>query len=330
LIRLVNLPEDFEFLNAPWKDAMQAPEPAGQNPPNPGIERLTRLMRKRLKKFITLVPELMLGEEPAAVHDARVSSRRLQQGLAALFPKPRPGKVRRVRKTLRWLRRLLGEWRDCDVELELVAQEHRRTRSPVKRQAWKLVQDHLLEKREHLMAQAREKLLKYDLKDFAGNVQKLLDRPPPNENWEALRTHWHAAVDTAWTQWYAALAQAQETRSAGDIHQFRIATKRLRYRVELAHEMGDKEIAPLLDELKQLQDTVGLWHDRQELYGVMAEAMSRPQLLLGESRKVRLLLSEIEKDRLRQRRALDEILRLASEGPARKQPGGSAGESSEG
>jgi CHAD domain-containing protein len=200
----------------------------------------------------------------------------------------------------------------------------------MKRQAWKLVQDYLLEKRERQMALARQKLPKYDLAGLAGNMQGLLDRPPPNENWEAWRTHWHVTMDTGWAQWYASLAQAQETRGAGDIHQFRIATKRLRYRVELAHEMGAKDIALCLDELKQLQDAVGLWHDRQDLYEVMAEAMSSPELLLSESGKVRLLLSEMEKDRLHQRRAVDEIFRLASQGPARKQPGGPPGESSEG
>jgi len=305
---------------------MPTAEPTGQNSPCPSIERLARSMRKSLKKFISRVPELMFGEDPAAVHDVRVSSRRLQQGLAVLFPKPRPVKVRRLRKTLRRIRALLADWRGCDVMSNLVALEERRAEGPAEREAWQLVRDYLGEKRERQVARAREKLVKYDLDDFARRARKLLDRPTQNEDREAWKTHWQVAMDKAWTQWHAALTQAQQTRNASDIHQFRIVTKRLRYRIELAHELGDKDKATLIHELKQLQDATGLWHDRQDIYEVMAEAVARPELLLAEPGKVRLLLSELEKDRLQQRQVLDEIFRMASAVPSWKRLKSSSGE----
>jgi CHAD domain len=73
---------------------------------------LARLLRKRVKKFVALAPEVRADANPKTVHDVRVWSRRLQQAVSAFFPKPRSGKVRRLRRTPRRIRRVLGEWRN--------------------------------------------------------------------------------------------------------------------------------------------------------------------------------------------------------------------------
>ena len=93
---------------------------------------LARLLRKRVKKFVALAPEVGTDANPKTVHDVRVWSRRLQQAVTAFFPKPRSGKVRRLRRTPRRVRRMLGEWRNCDVLLEMIARRQRRTRSELK------------------------------------------------------------------------------------------------------------------------------------------------------------------------------------------------------
>ena len=59
---------------------------------------LTRLLRKRLERYVSIMPVVLVGDDPDAVHDVRVWSRRLQQSLVALFPKPRSGKVRKLRR----------------------------------------------------------------------------------------------------------------------------------------------------------------------------------------------------------------------------------------
>ena len=71
-----------------------------------------RLLRKRVKKFVALVPAVLTAKDPEVVHDARVAGRRLQQAVSAFFPKPRSGKARQLRRTARRVRRALGDWRD--------------------------------------------------------------------------------------------------------------------------------------------------------------------------------------------------------------------------
>lgn len=291
----------------------------GEAPQTGDYQALVRLLRKRLEKYISLMAEVLAGDDPEAVHDVRVWSRRLQQSLVALFPKPRPGKVRRLRRTLRRVRRTVGDWRNCDVVLKLVSKEQRRTRSQAKRKAWELVRGSLLRQRSNQVARARKKLQRQDLADFAGRMEKLIGRPGSDENTETLMMRLRSGIEAAWNKWQSSLVQAMNTHEAGDIHSLRIATKVLRYRIELLHHLGDANTEPLLNWLKELQEALGIWHDRQVLYQAMAEALAQPEFLLQEPDAARIMLTEMEKDRLRQDPVTNETLRLAAEHPGRKQ-----------
>ena len=291
----------------------QAPEALAETPVALDARRsLTRLVRKRLKKFVALAPQVRAGGNPKIIHDARVWSRRLQQAIDALFPKPRSAKVRRLRRTPRRIRRALGEWRNCDVLLELVARQHRLTRSEAKRQAWTIVRDYLLRKRAKEVARAGKRLLREDLGDYAARAEKVL-RQPSDESPDILMQRVGASVQAAWIAWQSALARAQETRAVSDLHAFRIAAKVLRYRTELLFEVGAKPLKAQLKSLADLQNAIGVWHDRQVFHRAVAEALARAEVLLNEMPAVRLLLAELAKDRRRQADEVEKIFRLALE-----------------
>jgi CHAD domain-containing protein len=279
---------------------------------------LTRLLRKRVKKFVALAPEVHADADPKVIHDVRVWSRRLQQAVSAFFPKPRSGKVRRLRRTPRRIRRALGEWRNCDVLLEIVARQQRRTRSEAKRQAWTFVREYLLQRRSKEVARAGKKLLRQDLGDYASLANRVLGQPP-DESPEILMQRLGDSVRRAWTEWQSALIRAQETRAVNDVHAFRIATKDLRYRTELLYDVGHKHIKAQLKWLADLQDSLGVWHDRQVLDLAVAEAIARPDILLNELPTARLLLAELETDRSRAAQDVERIFQLAVEHPGRKQ-----------
>jgi CHAD domain-containing protein len=279
---------------------------------------LRRLLRKRVKRFVALAPELRADANPKTIHDVRVWSRRLQQAVSAFFPKPRSGKVRRLRRTPRRIRRALGEWRNCDVLLEMVTRQQRRTRSEAKRQAWGFVRDYLLQKRSKEVARAAKKLLRRNLGNYAALAQKLIRRPP-DESPEILMQRLGDSVQQAWTQWQSALARAQETRAVDDLHAFRIATKDLRYRTELLYDVGHRQLKAQLRWLADLQDAIGVWHDRQVLDQAVAVAVARAEILLNELPTARILLAELEKDRSRQAEDVEKIFRLATEHPEYKQ-----------
>ena len=275
---------------------------------------LTRLLGKRVKKFVALTPQVRADASPKTIHDVRVWSRRLQQAVSSFFPKPRSGKVRRLRRTPRRIRRALGEWRNCDVLLEIVARQRRRTRSEEKRRAWEFVRDYLLQKRAKEVSRAGKKLLRQDLADYAALARKVLSQPA-DENPEVIMQRLSDSVQGAWSDWQSALTRALETRAVGDLHGFRIATKALRYRTELLYDVGYTQTKDELKWLADLQDAIGVWHDRQVLYQAVAKAVARTEVLLKQLSTVRILLAQLENDRKRESDDVEKIFRLASERP---------------
>ena len=301
----------------------QPPESAQADKPAPSVlgdppapvdagKSLARLLRNRVKKFVALAARVHADGDPKLIHDVRVCSRRLQQALDALFAKPRSGKVRRLRRTPRRIRRVLGEWRNCDVLLEMVARQQRRARSQGKRQAWEFVHDYLAQKRAKEVARACKKLDREDIGGYAGRVEKVVSQASA-ESTDLLVQRLDDSVQEASIAWQSALARAQASRAVDDLHAFRIATKVLRYRTELIYDVGAKPLKFRLKWLAKVQDVIGVWHDHQVLNRTIAEALARAQVLLNEMPTVRLLLTELEKGRVRQAGEVEKIFRLARE-----------------
>src|SRR5215470_5204720 len=92
--------------------------------------QLEKLLRDRVRKCVGLLPKVLAEDDPDAVHDLRVWSRRAQEVVVTLFPKPLPPEARAMVRTLRRARRSLGTWRDCDVLAELLERKVRRIRNP--------------------------------------------------------------------------------------------------------------------------------------------------------------------------------------------------------
>jgi len=277
-----------------------------------------RLLRKRVKKFVALVPAVLTAKDPEVVHDARVASRRLQQAVSAFFPKPRSGKARQLRRTARRVRRALGDWRDCDVLLDLVERRQRRARREAKRRAWELVRAYLLEKRSTERGRARKKLLRQDADDCTALVRWLLDHPPAGGA-RPLGQRLSGKVRDAWAEWQSALARAQDTQAVADLHGFRVATKDLRYRLELLHDLGLEPMKRQLRWLADLQGALGGWHDREMLHQAIAEAVGRPAIVLNALPSARVLLAELETERSRPPKDVERIFRLALEHPEHTQ-----------
>jgi CHAD domain-containing protein len=280
-----------------------------------GLQRdIERLVRKRVKKFVALVPMVLAGGDADAVHDARVFSRRVQQAVNALFPKPRMGKARQLYRVPRRVRRALGEWRNCDVLLDLVRRRLGRSRSETKRRAWELVHAYLLEKRGEEIGRARKKLLRQDPAGYADLAHRLLDHPP-SDIADTIVGRLYASVGDAWDSWQSALTRASDTRAVADMHALRVATKSLRYRAELVHDVGPERMKLELTWLAALQEALGAWHDRQLLQQAVAEAVGHADTLLNDLSRARILLADLDAERRRPPKAVEHILGLAREHP---------------
>jgi CHAD domain-containing protein len=258
---------------------------------------LSKLVKEHLRDLSSVLGNVLATGDADAVHDLRVVTRRLQQVLSTLSPSPRPKRVQRLRKTLRRVRRALGAWRNYDVVLETVAKRRKATRSSRKRAAWKLVHEHLEKQRVDEMIRARRRLLDKDLSGFADRLETvitdLLQQAQPRD----VQSSVLARVEAAWRDWQAALSRAEQACEVTTVHGLRIATKRLRYRIELARALGDEAAEPVLEWARDVQHELGDWHDHQVLQQLMAEALARPEVLLGAVEVVRVALAELERER---------------------------------
>ncbi len=195
----------------------------------------------------------------------------------------------------------MGQWRDHDVLIDLAARKLKRTRNPDERRAWELVHGRLLRKRERAMRRGRRRLANRRLFTLAQDVRNLVDSARTgaahNPHFEDSAAVMSAAIGAAYAQWRSALARASETHAPVDVHAFRVQTKRLRYRVELARDLGAANAEPVLTWLRGLQDDFGRWHDRSELARAAAEALARPKFLFREPRAAGLLLGKLAAQR---------------------------------
>ncbi len=282
---------------------------------------MSDLLRRRLRKFMRALPKVLSDEDPRAVHDVRVSSRRVQQVLVTMFPKPRSGEARQVVSALKRARRAVGGWRDCDVLIEMLERRFRRVRNPEERRAWKCVLDLAARKRKRELRRALRRLAHRRLFTLAQNVERLTESASRDSDSTPSNGAGHPgaagvlsdSIRDACRQWRDSLSRAIQTRDPADAHTFRIESKRLRYRIELARDLGADDADRALEFLKSLQDRLGRLHDRGECDRMAAEALASPDLLMREPRSVSLLLRRLAKEQERERGETAGILSEASD-----------------
>ncbi|MCC7023287.1 MAG: CHAD domain-containing protein [Thermomicrobiales bacterium] len=81
-----------------------------------------------------------------------------------------------------------------------------------------------------------------------------------------------------------------------ELHEMRIAAKRLRYTLELFQPWLGAESEPLIDRLKSVQEALGALHDHDVRIDVIGDELSR--LMVEQSREMRLAIAEATPDEL--------------------------------
>jgi len=275
---------------------------------NPTKGKLSSLAKKRLVRFVTLYPKALVSDDVEVVHNLRVASRRLQQVLQLILPEAKSSARKKVLRTLRKVRRAFGPCRNLDVNLNLVRGRMEKTTAASVRQAWAGVQLWLEERRAGAIETGRAELRQHELVDLIDRLQSLLENT--GEEAESMERLWERTND-ALSEWRNALDAAKADPAVQRIHAFRIAGKKLRYRVELLGELGNSSVKPMIGALKSLQDNLGNWHDHAVLRDHVGEFMQRPGFMKDEPRMCRALLREMERDKQRDRALIPEIMMKA-------------------
>ncbi len=276
-------PEEFAPTPIPQTATTTTTEPWG---------KVRQIARRQLDRFMSFEPKVLRGDDPGAIHDIRVASRRLQSVLNLLCPKPRPTEVQRLRRQVRRCRRALGRVRNCDALIERVEKRLGRKRT-ARREAWTAIRDYLLERRSEDFQKALRRLGKLNLPFFYVNLKRFLSSNgavPPAQVAEGLAVpdspasqdfpqRFARELERVWGAFQNQIQLSHRDQGARVIHGARIATKRLRYLIEVGHRLNAPGSAEVLAWLRQLQTHLGDWHDLQVLERMMIEMVARPAFL---------------------------------------------------
>ena len=248
-----------------------------------------KLALKQLDRFVSLEPEVLRGDDPDAIHDLRVASRRLQQVLDLIYPQPRPGEIRRLRRKIRRCRRTLGEVRNCDVLLARVERTLAAKRT-ARREIWEAVSHYLHQRRAKYFEKSLKKLSRVNLAVFYVHLRSFLvpnsaaSLPPQMEPLEGpTPDQFYARIgeslENVWQSLETRIAESHRDATMGVIHSVRIAAKRVRYLIEVIHEFDVAGTKETLQWLRGLQTHLGNWHDAEVLEQTMIAMVARPEFL---------------------------------------------------
>jgi CHAD domain-containing protein len=216
-----------------------------------------------------------------AVHKMRVTTRRLQASIDLL---QREMKVRKYKRELRSWRRKLSTVRNYDVFLELIEKEAA-TKRKTKRAQLELVKAILLDRRVRRAVKVTTFLQKINIDAIgvglgliaSSNLTRAAgdgsEHIPANEgsaevidvanfvDERSVAAYAAERLNQRLTEFQALAALSLPTNDPSELHQLRIAAKRVRYLLETVTQMGFGDATRALVWLRTLQDRIGDWHD---------------------------------------------------------------------
>ena len=248
-----------------------------------------RLWRKRLNELSSVWPEFVNGRT-AGLHKTRVASRRIREALPIVAVAASPQKVKKLNKKMRALTRALGPIRELDVELHIL--EERAATAGMSGRALEIVRRGIASRRQALREELQSDAPVTGMKRLLKKLERVVDGKRHSKTSAKAHKAGQTAIKLE-AKWRAVLAARLMQRArrlgmalddAGPIyaperlHEVRIATKKLRYALEIARDAGVAGSAPLLKILKRHQERLGHMHDLQMLWKRVREIEASPGL----------------------------------------------------
>lgn len=235
--------------------------------------QVCRLAMKHLDRCVSLEPKVLRGDDPDAIHDLRVATRRLQQVLDLLYPSPHPAEVRKLYRGLKRCRHALSEIRNYDVLLERVDQALARKRTS-HREAREAIRRYLAERRSVRLEKSLRKLAKANLSTIyvrlkehlaaegtSATTVEGLEHAAKHLTLEEFYARVSGGLKKAWALLEDEIAESRQEPDSAVLHRTRIAAKRVRYLIEVIHAFEAPGSKECLNWLRNLQTQLGNWHD---------------------------------------------------------------------
>ena len=225
-----------------------------------------------------------------------MASRRLRECFQVFSAFYAPKKLKKVLSSVRNITRLLGQPRETDVNVSLLA-AYQPAPSPI----LSTTHEYLLEIFEFEQARQRRKMLKQVGKIDQGALESMLSRFVETARMSRSRPSLLTQVGQELEfegflsistrdlrenvgKIFSFEATPDEEKYETRLHELRITTKKLRYRLELLNAAYDQRFGQAIRLAKALQDVIGWAHD----YGVLIVQLESHRRYLTQKGRMRL------------------------------------------
>jgi triphosphatase len=226
-------------------------------------ELVCAVLRQQAARLREHEPGARADDDPAALHDLRVATRRVRAALRLFHDSLPPRSAPRLRTELGSVARALGGVRDLDVVLQGLAQWGPQPPA-AQGEGFEQLRTLLIQRR----ARARRKLLAVlDSRRYADARRALdrLSRRAPGPRTAAAHRLAREAAPRLLQRRYERVRRLGDavTSSTSDVqlHALRIAGKRLRYALEFHEEVYGQAVVVVVPALVALQDLLGEHQD---------------------------------------------------------------------
>jgi CHAD domain-containing protein len=259
------------------EQAEAAPQPSakgvGLRPKDRAPQAAAKILLYHTERMLANEPGVRQGQDPEAVHDMRVATRRLRSALGFLGPFLRDPQISLLAPRLQRLGRLLGAVRDLDVALE-------RARAFARSHPSAGDLEPLLRAWERQRAKDHRRLVRY--LDSPGHAEWL-------RGWQALLARMAKPGDQAapcigamapllvYLHWRTVWSYDRVLEGAPIemLHALRIGCKRLRYGLECCAEVLPPRIVRRIPEITALQDHLGALNDHATTIAMLEAALKK-------------------------------------------------------
>lgn len=241
------------------------------------------LLDERGRDFNRCLLTALRNFDPEDIHDLRVSSRRLREGLALFAGCYPPGPITRLGKRIRRVTRLLGEIRNRDEALLFFGSLRDELDSSCRSELDRMLTTFRGERQNEARA-LETGLKKSSTTELSRLTRQVVKRP-------CLFTRNDAAIDPFTPLAFFArkslsarlndvlqlIPAASQEEAVTAQHQLRIAVKHFRYRLEILSFLLGSSYKELYTTVKEYQEILGKMHDLDVFAAVSREVFhSRP------------------------------------------------------
>lgn len=283
----------------------------------PVLERAAEVLRVRFDEMVNLRGAALDFSDIEGVHSMRVATRRLRSALRdyAPFMSKRPPK--RLRKELKQLADALGAVRDEDVAIvALEALQNEAEDESVKEGVGRLLKERG-DARESARLNLTEALEASRLDGLQNRFAAAIDRMAAGKKSKRTVSFNEAGREVVADGLQDLLDLGEslyEPFKTEELHEMRIAAKRLRYAIELFVACWGTRIAPFAEEIAEMQSFLGEVHDSDIWIESMGKRLRRGRASAttngSDYQTAAWLLSEFVKKRTKEYRS---ALKLWSE-----------------